>query len=151
MTKEEILKLTRNRLSIFGVFGWKIILTKSIRTFAEVIYNKKQLKISWKIFSILPKSILLETVNHEIAHILAGKNNPTHGKTWQEYCKLTSAMPMQFVEISNVFYKKFPPKYIVKHSNGSLTEYLSKPRKISKGDKIYLWSDKKIRMQFLSL
>ena len=77
-----------------GLFhrGWKYAWNKRLHLLGSCSYKFKVLSFSRPIFEANDEAIVTDTILHEIAHALVGKNNG-HGQAWKEACVRIGAIP----------------------------------------------------------
>lgn len=83
---QEAIKLTNYLLKERGLSGWTVIITKSKRSAGYCNYMKKQIGLSSFVIPSHTEESSFDTVTHEVAHAIAGKE-AGHGYEWKRIHK----------------------------------------------------------------
>lgn len=82
MILNKTLKLTRKLLKQNGIKGWKVSTNRSKRNFAFCSYENKTISFSSILIPNCKDEYIIDTIYHEIAHILTEGHN--HNKVWKQ-------------------------------------------------------------------
>ena len=91
----DVLAAQRRALSLmraFGLRGWTFATNKRKKTLGLCFSQLKRIELSTNFIAHNPKSIVRETVLHEIAHALVGTEHG-HGAVWKEMAERVGAKP----------------------------------------------------------
>ena len=92
-TKEETLKkYALLRMEKFGLKEWRFEWDRAKQRFGCCHYGPRMISISRPLLEVNSLPVLMNTVNHEIAHALAGFK-AHHGPAWKAMCLKTGAKP----------------------------------------------------------
>lgn len=80
---DEIITLSLMYMKQYGLLddGWSIKVTRSKKTLGLTDYNNKIIKISTYCYYV--EGELVDTILHEIAHVIAGSENK-HNQVWKD-------------------------------------------------------------------
>ena len=104
-------QLVYDELEKWNITNYQVKWNRSKINHGEVIFSKKTITFSRLIYSILPLNHFMDTVRHEIAHILA-LPHCGHGYRWIEACNLVSALPNPESDPLPLLWEKLPPKWL---------------------------------------
>lgn len=88
----ELKAYAKERMRHFNLHDWTFDWDNAIQRFGCCHHSSKKITISLPLLRINPIDLLKNTVNHEIAHALAG-HKAGHGPDWKQKCFLTGAKP----------------------------------------------------------
>lgn len=80
--------LARRIMNEHGLSEWSIEFTPAIEYLGKCIYDRKQLRFTYKMLE-LPDNEIEETIRHEVAHALAPGQG--HGLAWRDKCETVGA------------------------------------------------------------
>lgn len=112
--------------------GWRLEIQSSTKKiFGLCSYEHKKIIINIFLIDHEPFHVFMDTVNHEVAHVLAPGDG--HGKLWKKMAVILGAEPCSKHEInikSSEFYSEVkPPKWVIIHKDTKkiLKKYWRKP------------------------
>jgi predicted SprT family Zn-dependent metalloprotease len=73
---------------------WKFKWGRGKRQLGCCHYRTREISLSTYYVSVSDKSMISDTLRHEVAHILAGPG-AGHGPIWKKYCLLVGAKPLR--------------------------------------------------------
>ncbi len=111
MTSDEIVSYANSRLRYFIAKGliakqWSFQWSRGRRQLGSCHYTPKYITLSIHYVAVATDEEVKDTVNHEIAHIIAGPY-AHHGPEWRKACVITGAKPLRCAKNVDV-----PSKYI---------------------------------------
>jgi predicted SprT family Zn-dependent metalloprotease len=96
MTTVDAIIQCRVLLAKNNVFDWQVkICDRSKRTLGLCDYRKKEIRLGRWMFQHLSDDEIVDTIRHEVAHVLAG-DRAGHGYVWRQYARQLGAKPEQY-------------------------------------------------------
>ena len=95
MEIDQVEDLVYYYLRKYNIEGWRFKLGKGKRTLGMCDYTRKTITISKFHIRYSSKNKIIDTVRHEVAHILAGPNTG-HGERWKSYAVKLGAKPEKY-------------------------------------------------------
>jgi predicted SprT family Zn-dependent metalloprotease len=91
--EKQIIEETKALLSDHGCEGWAVKVNGRLtRAFGVAKFGRKEIHISRQLAEINSWERTLDTIRHEVAHVIAGPK-AGHGPEWKKACALTGAAP----------------------------------------------------------
>lgn len=108
--------LCRKQMREHGLFeqGWTFAFDNAKRRFGATHWRTKQITVSQHVALLNPKEDVLDTILHEIAHVLAGPRNG-HNYLWKAHARAIGASPERCAPAET---KTPPAKWIAYCPNG---------------------------------
>lgn len=111
VTKYTVTTLGYDTLDKYNIVGWKIVWNNTKRQIGCCHYNTKTITLSVFLFDrMVDKRKMLDTVLHEIAHVLAGPGNG-HNRIWKSWCIKVGAKPERCEQSKSFEFKTTDHKY----------------------------------------
>jgi predicted SprT family Zn-dependent metalloprotease len=88
----ELKAYAKERMDLFKLDDWEFDWDYAVQRFGCCYHERKKITISLSLLQINNIEVLKNTVNHEIAHALAGRE-ACHGPAWKAKCLVTGAKP----------------------------------------------------------
>jgi predicted SprT family Zn-dependent metalloprotease len=85
--------------------GWRFEWDRAKRRFGRCSFKRKLLTMSWELVGLNEKEEVLDTIRHEVAHALCGKN-VGHGEKWKRIAKELGAQTAQKFDVGKVVMPK---------------------------------------------
>lgn len=93
MSEQEIIRETRELLKAHGCDGWAVKVNGRLtRAFGVAKFGRNEIHISRQLAAINSRERTLDTIRHEVAHVIAGRS-AGHGPEWKKACAITGATP----------------------------------------------------------
>jgi len=86
-------QLTRRLMNQHGLLGWEFAWDKAVTRFGACHYQRERITLSRVLTPLQPRSHVVDTVLHEIAHALVGYNGCHHGPEWRAMATRLGANP----------------------------------------------------------
>lgn len=113
-----------------GNTGWTVGPFTRRKTQAGVcVYNTRQIRLSAPLVKLNTRERVIETILHEIAHVLVGPDVAAHGPEWAATAKSLGLADPAAKAIIGVDIKAPPPLYQGVCERGCKYEYLRRPAK----------------------
>lgn len=96
MNAEQILALAEKYRQMYRVslHGWKFRINPRLTTTAGMTYyGKRIIELSDKVMREWDEAEVIDTILHEIAHAMTGKEQGHHGEKWKAKCREIGAKP----------------------------------------------------------
>lgn len=84
--------LMREHLPVSVYGSWSFSWDKAVRRLGQTDYNKRRITLSRPIALIIGPERMRDTMLHEIAHVIAGRD-AAHGPAWRAVCRRIGAIP----------------------------------------------------------
>ncbi len=103
ITRELVEGYGYDMLEAFGIHSWSIVWNNTSKsTLGWCKYKAQRIELSAYAFDRMPdKREMVDTVLHEVAHVLAG-SKAAHDNTWKTYCRKVGARPERCAPGSSV-------------------------------------------------
>jgi predicted SprT family Zn-dependent metalloprotease len=102
ITSRELVQMTRELLDEHGVDGFDVKMNGRLtRAIGRTNFTMRVIEFSSKLAAVNDRSILENTVRHEVAHAIAGFK-AKHGPEWKAACRLTGAEPVPCVAADSI-------------------------------------------------
>lgn len=85
MNPELARQLALKEMMSWGLEEWKFVWSRAVRQFGLCDRRKQTIRLSRTLTELSPKSEVLDTIRHEIAHALAGPRDG-HNQRWKQEC-----------------------------------------------------------------
>lgn len=109
MDLDDVIDLAYEQMDAFDLHekGWTFAFDNAQRRFGACHYGSKRITLSAELCSLNEYDEVLQTIQHEIAHAIAGKA-AGHGADWERACALTGARPERCYSSAEVAQGKPP-------------------------------------------
>jgi len=112
MNLNEAQTLARTAMRAHGLYGWTFSFNRSKSTFGMCYHQRREIQLSTLLTQHADKAQVMQTIGHEIAHVLVGPGHG-HGPVWQrkmrelglrvERCSVNSDETMQKIAQSRKY------------------------------------------------
>lgn len=85
-------KLARELMTQHGVGAWSFGFNRRKRSLGLCYYERKRIELSWPYVMRNDEASVRDTILHEIAHAIAGRE-AGHGPKWKAICRRIGATP----------------------------------------------------------
>lgn len=130
-TTEEIYELARSLMNGHGVVSWKFKFHNSNRRVGNCCHTEKTISLSKQLILACSKTLVLDTVLHEIAHAITGKNHG-HDRKWKINFLRLGGSGNRLADTTQIDFSKIKFGYIGKCPNGHTHYRARKPKEGSR-------------------
>jgi predicted SprT family Zn-dependent metalloprotease len=116
MTPPQVARMARQLMDAHGLTEWRYRASSAKRRYGSTTYSKKTISISVVLAAMNTEDQTRDTILHEIAHALVGKDVKSHGPEWKAAARKIGARPVRAYDGSVLNtpprQPRKPPKYI---------------------------------------
>ncbi|KKM82810.1 hypothetical protein LCGC14_1315620 [marine sediment metagenome] len=99
MNTDQALIIGKQILKQHNIFDWNIEIDRAKKRLGCCHWKTKKITLSKEFTELNNEAIILNTIKHEVAHIIAGYT-AGHGQYWKVICKIVGCNDSRFVDSS---------------------------------------------------